>query len=83
MSKGKDQVAAGCCGPIADRVGLIKRVASSLHDGHMGIASMYESIAKDMTTKKEKKQFIDAAEEHRKMAEASRHVIVPDEVEDA
>lgn len=73
---------AGCCGPITDRISLIRQVSQGLHDGHAGIAALYDSIAEDMEDKKEKKQFSDLAARHRKMGVDSLTVLVPDSYEE-
>ncbi len=78
MAKSANVAAKGCCGPIQDRIALIKKVSSGLRDGHMGLAQLYSSIATDIEEAKERKQFEDMAATHRKMADDSLKVLVPD-----
>lgn len=72
----------GCCGPVGSRVALIKQVAQSLAQGHIGIALMYEQLAKDFATEDDSQKYLDAAAKQRKMAEDSLIITVPDELAD-
>lgn len=73
----------GCCGPVKDRISLIKQVGQGLYDGHMGIAALYDSVAAESEDKAEKKQFKEIAARHRTMAEESLKIMIPDNIEEA
>lgn len=72
---------AGCCGPIQDRIDLIKQVGRGLRDGHFGIAELYDKIAEDIEDPTEKKQFTEKAKWHRDVGNKALEVLVPDGVE--
>ena len=73
---------SGCCGPVKDRVELIKTVSRNLHLGHMGVAKLYSEIAKDIEDPKERKLYIESSRMHLFMAEESLLVVQPDEGDD-
>lgn len=69
---------SGCCGPVADRIALIRQVSQGLHDGHAGIAALYDSIASDLDDEKEREEFRSLAIRHRAMGVESLTLLVPD-----
>lgn len=69
---------SSCCGPVMERVALIKNISQMLHDGHNGLAEIYLSISREVSDA-EKQAFIDAAASQRELAKASLTVVVPDE----
>ena len=68
----------GCCGPVTDRITLVTKMSKMLSQGHTGLASIYDSIAKDMEREENKAAFTKAAENQRRLAEESGYVTALD-----
>jgi hypothetical protein len=68
----------GCCGPVTDRLSLVAKLSKMLSHGHAGLASVYQSIANDLTREENKIAFLDAARNQEQLAADSALVTTLD-----
>jgi len=69
----------GCCGPVRDRVKVIKQVINATHQAHKMLADLYATLAKDLPG--ESAAFLEAEKHQRNLAEESLKATIPDEIE--
>ncbi len=72
----KPAPAPGCCGPVQDRVGMIRKTHIATWQAHMMLAGIYDTLVNDFPD--EADQFREAAEQQRELAEKSKTARIPD-----
>jgi len=71
----------GCSKELPPRIHMIRKVLEALVTGHNGVASLYESIGKDIQDPDDSKLFLDEALRHRGLARECEKIVVPEGVE--
>lgn len=77
-----NQQGPGCCGPVPNRIALVRQISQGAVMAHVGLAAMYRGLAAEVTNPKDKKAMLDAAEAQKKLAEESQKVVIPEGVTD-
>lgn len=68
------------CGPVQDRIHILKQVIQATAQGHMMLAGLYETLAKDLP--KESEDLRKAAAHQRFLQVESLKATLPDAFED-
>ena len=58
----------GCCGPVKDRIALIRQTSQMLIQGHSGIAALFHTLATD-GPEEDSEAYRKASESHTKVVE--------------
>ena len=82
MTPAKKAAGPGCCGPLPDRVRLIKQTSQLLSEGHRGLAEIYKGMAKDAVTALDRDAFLAAVEWEMDLSKRSLTITLPDDEAD-
>ena len=72
----KPTAAPGCCGPVGDRVEILRKVHINTAQAHAMLAQIYETLMTDFPDEAE--DFRKAAATQRELAEMSKNATIPD-----